>query len=122
MKMKNNGPEIKKSGRRSTCPIAGTLDIIGDKWSLLIIRDIYYFGKSRYDEFLSSPEKISTNILADRLKKLEENKILVKSQYSTHSQRMSYELTGAGKSLAKVLREIADWGLENLPGTISRRK
>lgn len=109
-----------KSGapvRRSTCPIACMLDLIGDKWTLLIVRDMYFFGKSRFDEFLASPEKISTNILASRLKTLEKNGLITKIQYGTHSQRMNYELTGQGKSLAKILRQFAQWGLDNIAET-----
>ena len=104
-----------KSNKRSSCPIACTLDLVGDKWSLLIIRDIHYFGKTRYEEFLASPEKISTNILADRLKKLEENGLVTKTQYGGHSLRMQYKLTSGGKSLVKVLERLAEWGLQNIP-------
>ena len=79
------------TNRRSSCPIACTLDLIGDKWSLVIIRDMQMFGKTKYEEFLASPEKISTNILADRLKKLEEIDLIFKTPYGSHSRRMSYE-------------------------------
>ncbi len=117
MKMKNEEIAAQKPAKRSQCPIAGALDIIGDKWSLLIVRDIKFFNKRRYDEFLASPEKISTNILADRLRKLEENGIIVKQPYGTHSQRMSYELTARGESLAKIVIELKNWGLEHIPET-----
>jgi DNA-binding HxlR family transcriptional regulator len=103
--------------RRSDCPIACTLDLIGDKWSLLIIRDMHCCGKSKYYEFLDSPERISTNILADRLQKLERNGLITKSQYGLHSQRMSYVLTEAGEKLAVVLEGLARWGLENVVNT-----
>lgn len=105
------------STKRSSCPIACTLDLIGDKWSLLIIRDMHFFGKTRYDEFLASPEEISTNILADRLKKLEENGLVTKTQYGGHSLRMKYELTKSGKSLVKILKGLTEWGLQNIPET-----
>src|SRR5688500_12381023 len=74
--------------RRSNCPIACTLDIIGDKWTILIIRDMRFFGKSRFEDFLASPEKISTNILTARLKKMEDAGLVEKSPYGTHSRRM----------------------------------
>ena len=119
MKTKSEKVVGKKPAKRSRCPIAGALDIIGDKWSLLIVRDIKFFNKCRYDDFLASPEKISTNILADRLRKLEEYGIVAKQQYGTHSQRMSYELTTRGESLAKILIELKNWGLENIPNTAS---
>jgi DNA-binding HxlR family transcriptional regulator len=100
---------------RSSCPIACTLDLIGDKWSLLIIRDIHLAGKSRYEEFLASPEKISTNILANRLKKLEEHGLITKTQYGGHSLRMKYQLTKRGKSLGKILKGMIEWGQQNIP-------
>lgn len=102
---------------RSSCPIASTLDLIGDRWTLLIIRDMLYFQKQRFDEFLESPEGISTNVLSDRLRKLEEAELIEKQPYSSHSRRMNYQLTEKGKSLKSVLRSIIRWGLENLPET-----
>jgi len=117
MKKNSDNGEKKTAVKRSTCPIACVLDLVGDKWTLLVIRDMYFLNKSRFDEFLASPEKISTNILASRLKMLEQNGLVTKSQYGRHSQRMSYELTEPGKSLAKLLRRFAQWGLENIPET-----
>jgi DNA-binding HxlR family transcriptional regulator len=73
-------------------------------------------GKTRYEEFLASPERISTNILADRLKRLEESGLVCKSPYGAHSQRMKYELTERGRSLAKVLKALTDWGRKNIAG------
>lgn len=102
---------------RSHCPIASTLDLIGDRWTLLIIRDMLYMEKRRFDEFLESPEGISTNILSDRLRKLEEAELIEKQPYSSHSRRMDYQLTEKGKSLQPVLRSMIKWGLENLPAT-----
>lgn len=101
---------------RSTCPIACTLDLVGDRWTLLILRDMF-LGKSRYDEFLASPERISTNILADRLRRLEAAGLLCKRPYGQHRKRMCYELTERGRSLGPVLQAIVRWGLENIPGT-----
>lgn len=115
--MKPKDRNNKNLQHRSACPIASTLDLIGDKWSLLIIRDMQVFRKTKYDEFLTSPEKISTNILANRLKKLEENEFITKTPYGAHSQRMSYQLTTRGKSLAKLIKEFGKWGIENIPGT-----
>jgi DNA-binding HxlR family transcriptional regulator len=104
-------------GRRSACPIAGTLDEIGDRWTLLVIRDMFFFGKQRFEEFLQSPEKISTNILADRLKRLEQLGIITKEPYGTHSQRMRYSLTNRGQKLGAILEAFVHWGLENIPDT-----
>ncbi|HEY9759076.1 MAG TPA: helix-turn-helix domain-containing protein [Oculatellaceae cyanobacterium] len=103
--------------RRSDCPIACTLDLIGDKWTLLILRDILYFNKSRFEEFLESPEKISTNILTDRLHKLEKAGLITKAPYGSHRLRMAYSTTEKGKSVTTVLQEIAKWGLSNIENT-----
>jgi DNA-binding HxlR family transcriptional regulator len=102
--------------RRSVCPIANTLDRMGDKWSALLIRDMLA-GKSTYGQFLDSPEKIPTNILADRLKRLEQFGIVARSVYQERPVRHAYALTAAGKQLGPVLRALADWGLQNIPGT-----
>jgi len=103
--------------RRSNCPIACTLDLIGDKWTLLVLRDILFFNKSRFEEFLESPEKISSNILTDRLHKLERAELISKAPYSNHRLRMAYSATEKGKSLAPMLKQIVDWGLANLEDT-----
>ncbi len=103
--------------RRSPCPIACTLDLIGDRWTLLIIRDMMFFKKQRFEEFLDSPEGISTNILASRLKSLEQLGLVEKLPYSNHSRRMNYQLTERGQSLRPVLKTMIDWGLKNIPDT-----
>jgi DNA-binding HxlR family transcriptional regulator len=103
--------------RRSPCPVACTLDLIGDRWTLLIIRDMMFLDKQRFEEFLESPEGISTNILASRLKLLEELGLVEKQPYSNHSRRMNYQLTDEGKSLRPVLKVMAAWGLKHLEGT-----
>jgi DNA-binding HxlR family transcriptional regulator len=103
--------------RRSLCPVACTLDLIGDRWTLLIIRDMMFFKKQRFEEFLESPEGISTNILATRLKLLEDSGLLEKRPYSNHSRRMNYQLTERGESLRPVLKTITVWGLEHIPET-----
>jgi DNA-binding HxlR family transcriptional regulator len=103
--------------RRSSCPIACSLDLIGDRWTLLVIRDMMFFEKQRFEEFLESPEGISTNILSDRLKYLEKVGLVEKQPYSNHSRRMNYQLTEQGKSLRPVLKAITVWGLKHLPDT-----
>jgi DNA-binding HxlR family transcriptional regulator len=102
---------------RSPCPIACTLDLMGDRWTLLVIRDMMFFNQQRFEEFLESPEGISTNILADRLKTLEEFGLVEKSPYSNHARRMNYSLTEKGQSLRPVMRVMAAWGLKHLDGT-----
>jgi DNA-binding HxlR family transcriptional regulator len=103
--------------KRSLCPISCTLDLIGDRWTLLIIRDMMFFGKQRFEEFLDSPEGISTNILSNRLKLLEELGLVEKQPYSSHSRRMNYQLTEKGKSLRPVLKVITAWGLRYIADT-----
>ena len=101
---------------RSLCPVACSLDILGDRWTLLVIRDLFA-GKSRFGEFLASPERIPTNILAERLKRLERAGLIVSTPYSQHPPRFDYRLTERGRALAPVVDAIALWGLEQFPGT-----
>jgi len=102
---------------RSPCPVACTLDLIGDRWTLLVIRDMLFFGKSRFEEFLASPEGISTNILTSRLRQLEELGLVERHPYGNHPRRMAYSLTEQGRSLRPVLRVLALWGLRHIAGT-----
>jgi len=99
---------MKKS--RSDCPISCSLDVFGDKWSLLIIRDVMLRGKASYSEFLESEEKISTNILANRLNVLEAENILWKEVSSTNKSKFIYSLTQKGADLLPIVIEIMDWG------------
>ncbi|NJR32322.1 MAG: helix-turn-helix transcriptional regulator, partial [Chamaesiphon sp. CSU_1_12] len=92
--------------KRSPCPVACTLDLIGDRWTLLVVRDMMFFEKQRFEEFLASPEGISSNILANRLKLLEELGLVTKQPYSSHSRRMNYQLTERGQSLRPVLKAM----------------
>ena len=103
--MKGSKKEIENTDMRSPCPIANILDIIGDKWTLLVIRDLLA-GKSTYSEFQSSPEKIPTNILADRLKRLLEKDIILKTPYQDRPVRYAYQLTDRGISLGPILKEM----------------
>jgi DNA-binding HxlR family transcriptional regulator len=102
--------------RRSPCAIACTLDLVGDKWSLLVIRDMLH-GKRTYGELLDSPEAIPTNILADRLKRLEGAGIIASSAYQERPVRYAYALTDKGNALGDVLLELVRWGKRYLPGT-----
>lgn len=104
--------------KRSNCPIACALDLVGDKWTLLVLRDMVVFNKSRFEEFLESAERISTNILTDRLHKLEGCGLIEKEPYSSHRYRMSYTPTEKGKSMAVILQHLSAWGLENIQGTV----
>ena len=104
--------------KRSDCPISCSLDVFGDKWSLLIIRDIMLRSKMSYSEFLDSEEKIATNILVNRLKVLEEENILSKSVSPANRSKFIYRLTPKGVDLLPIVIEIMDWGAkynENCP-------
>ena len=99
-----------KSPRRSGCPVSISLEALGDRWSLLIIRDLMVRGYHTFKEFLGSGEGIATNILADRLKKLEAAGIIVSKTEKTDRRKLSYRLTEKGVDLAPVLLEILIWG------------
>lgn len=97
---------------QNRCPIAFALDIFGDKWSLLILRDIIFKEKNYYGEFLNSDEKISTNILAHRLSKLESEGILLKTQDPNNLSKFIYKLTQKGKDLLPILLEMIEWSVK----------
>ena len=110
---------MNKKHKRSPCPIACTLDLVGDKWTLLVIRDLV-LGRSHFREFTASPERIATNILSDRLARLTEHGWVEKFASTEIPGREAYRLTKKGKSLAKLVKNIADWGLANIEGTEMR--
>ena len=103
--------------RRSDCPINFALETFGDPWSLLIIRDIVYFGKKTYGEFLESEEGMATNILASRLARLEQQGILVKQPSPSDKRKEEHVLTEKGLDLIPVLAEMANWSAEHDPQT-----
>ena len=94
------------------CPIARSLDIFGDRWTMLIIRDLF-LGSSRFQQFLDSSPGLPPRLLSDRLKKLEEHGLVERSLYSQHPLRAEYRLTENGRSLAPVLDAIVRWGLDH---------
>jgi DNA-binding HxlR family transcriptional regulator len=106
---------------RSQCPVARTLDLIGDRWSLLIVRDML-LGRSKFQQFLASPENIPTNVLSSRLKLLESSGLIKASLYQRHPPRFAYTLTDKGKKLASVIRAIADWGESSIPKSRGQRR
>jgi DNA-binding HxlR family transcriptional regulator len=106
-----------KHQKRSDCPINFALEMFGDPWSLLIIRDIVYFGKKTYGEFLASEEGMATNILASRLARLQQQGILVKKLSDKDKRKEEYILTEKGLDLIPVLVEIANWSAEHDPQT-----
>jgi DNA-binding HxlR family transcriptional regulator len=105
---------------RSPCPIAGALDLVGDRWTLLVMRDLLLYDKRRFAEFLASPEGIATNILAERLERLERAGVIERRRYREHPPREEYHPTVRGRALAPVLRELIRWGQKYVPGTAQR--
>jgi len=103
---------------RSACAIANSLDIVGDKWSLLVVRDLLH-GKRTYGELVNSPECIPTNILADRLRRLEAAGIIVGTPYQQRPTRLAYTLTPKGSALGEVLLAFVRWGKKYIPGTVT---
>ena len=107
----------KQPYRRSDCPISVALETFGDLWSLLIVRDIIYFGKKTYGEFLAADEGIATNILASRLAQLVQTGILAKKPHSTDRRKEEYTLTEKGLDLIPILLELANWSAQYDPQT-----
>lgn len=95
--------------KRSDCPISSSLDVWGDKWSLLIVRDLFDKQECTYGDFLKSDEKIATNILASRLQMLEENGIITKQSHPDSKAKVLYQLTEKGIDLLPVMVEIGFW-------------
>jgi DNA-binding HxlR family transcriptional regulator len=106
-----------REGHRSGCPINLTLEMLGDRWSLLILRDIIFGGARRFRELLRSEERIASNVLADRLKTLVEEGLLTRSGDPTHKQKAVYSLTEKAIALVPVLAQIGAWGSRWLPAT-----
>ena len=103
MRRKNSRP------RRSECPLNAALEMVGDRWSLLIVRDLMLGGQRTYKAFLAGGERIATNVLADRLAKLEEIGILGSVRDPSDRRRIHYKLTAKGIDLAPVLIELVLW-------------
>lgn len=102
--------------RRSDCPIACALDIVGDKWTLLVVRDLA-LGKRHFESFLDSPERIATNVLSDRLRRLENLGFVSKNVDQSDKRKSLYLLTPRGQELRTLMRYLARWGLKNIPET-----
>lgn len=105
--------------RRSPCPVACSLDLFGDRWTLLVVRDLV-LGSTRFKEFTASPEGIPSNILSERLERLLASGIVEQVPASEGAKRQAYCLTEKGAALRPVLKAIRDWGLAWEPGTQAR--
>jgi DNA-binding HxlR family transcriptional regulator len=106
---------------RSLCPIAGALDVLGDTWTLLVIRDLLFYDKHRFADFLSSPERIATNILTERLQRRERCRLVDRPRYHHCPPRDDSDLPAArGYDLLPVLRELVKWGKQHVPGVAQK--
>ena len=113
---KKTTPLAKLSFQRSDCSLACALDVIGDKWTLLVVRDLFD-GKHRFSEISSSAEGIKSNVLTERLVRLEAAGLVIRTLYTQRPPRYEYHLTDTGKELGPVLKSLALWGRKNIPGT-----
>jgi DNA-binding HxlR family transcriptional regulator len=102
---------------RSSCPISCALDILGDKWTLLVVRDLIFFRKRYFGDFQNSPEKIATNILSDRLKKLEECHLLLRRRDPANARKVIYMPTEKCLDLVPAIMELIRWGAKHAPGS-----
>ena len=115
MKKRPRTRAVALTPRRSRCPVACTLDVLGDRWTLLVVRDLIR-GKRRFAELVESPERIPTNILSDRLKRLVSLGVIQSRRYSDHPPRLEYQLTAKGEDLRPVLRAMVEWGITHAGG------
>lgn len=109
---------MRKTEKRSDCPISRALDIFGDKWTLLIMRDLAFRGFQFYNDFLDSGEGIATNVLSDRLKMLEDKGIIISKKYKKLKTRKQYGLTKIGINTVPIILEMLVWGVNFDDSTI----
>ena len=113
---KKKKPADGLEGRRSPCPVACSLDVFGDRWTLLVVRDLI-LGRSRFKDFAASPEGIPTNILSERLERLVRHGVAEKVPVSEGAKRFAYRLTEKGEALRPVMKAMMRWGLNWEEGT-----
>ncbi|GAB3892030.1 helix-turn-helix domain-containing protein [Larkinella knui] len=109
---------MKEVKQRSTCPVSTSLDVLGDKWTLLILRDMVFAGKSTYGQFLQSAEKMATNVLADRLAVLESQGILTKAVAADKKSKFTYRLTEKGVDTVPIIIALILWGTKHCPTAV----
>src|SRR5262249_31319705 len=102
-----------RSYHQKNCPVARTLDVIGERWTILLLRDLFLLGPRRFQDFQESLAGVAPNTLSARLKKMEEHGLIERRVYSNHPPRLEYHLTEKGKSLAPVLKVLRDWGQDH---------
>ena len=103
-----------RSYGQKQCPVARTLDMIGERWTILILRDLLLHGARRYQDFQESLSGLAPNTLSGRLKSLEGHGLIERSLYSEHPPRLEYHLTEKGRSLGPIVRALRDWGRKNV--------
>ena len=108
---------IENINARSKCSISCTLDLIGDKWSLLIIRDALFLNKQSFNEFRNSAEKIASNILTNRMEKLVKYGIMNKTRNADNKLKLDYLLTDKGMKLKPIIEALGEWGFNHIDGT-----
>jgi len=99
-----------RSYRQKDCPVARTLDVIGERWTILILRDLFLRGPRRFQDFQQSLDGIAPNTLSARLKEMEDRGLIERRPYSDHPPRLEYHLTAKGRSLGPVMKALRDWG------------
>ncbi|MBL4844642.1 MAG: helix-turn-helix transcriptional regulator [Planctomycetes bacterium] len=108
---------MSRKKRRSGCPISFALELFGDRWTLLVVRDLVFMGKRRFSEFSASSEGVATNVLSDRLRRLVEAGVIESLGDPDDGRRVLYHLTPAGVALIPTLVELANWGALHDPDT-----
>ena len=102
-----------RSYRQKDCPVARTLDVVGERWTILILRDLFLQGPRRFQDFQEALAGVAPNTLSARLKDLEAADFIERTVYSEHPPRLEYHLTERGKSFGPVMKELRKWGLRN---------
>lgn len=103
-----------KSYQIHDCPVARTLDLIGERWTILLLRDLLLHGPRRFQDFQTSMPGVAPNTLSARLKAMEDNELVRRELYNEHPPRLEYVLTDKGKSLGPVLKAMRNWGNKHL--------
>jgi DNA-binding HxlR family transcriptional regulator len=109
----DNFSPVAKSYGQNDCPVAKALDLIGERWTLLILRDLFLKGPRRFQDFQDSMDGMAPNTLSSRLKDLEASGLIVRRTYSDHPPRLEYQLSAKGKTLGPVLKALKHWGEQN---------
>jgi DNA-binding HxlR family transcriptional regulator len=120
MRRRRTSPSAARPPLRSPCPLGGALDVLGDRWTLLVVRDLLFYDKRRFGDFLASREGIATNILADRLDRLARCGLVRRRLYRQHPPREEYQPTARCRELEPALRELIAWGKRHVPGVAQR--